>query len=244
MFEQLFTCSRTVKRYSDGPLLEERLRYLAHCAAQGSTRSSLRLIAQHQLVLIEYLHLETADSITIQQIEAAANVWVKRQPQLHTHNATDYRYARLRFISDGRQWLSFLGRLRGQGATRRPYTHLNEGFAENMVREKGLSQHTIRIRCWQVEQFLERFWEQHQSFDEVTIADIDAAIACKGSQDGYARTSIQNYVNAVRAFFRYAEQQGWCSSGLSEAIMAPRLYADEGLPKGPTWVDGGCPDPC
>ena len=237
MFEQLFTCSRTVKRYSDGQLLEERLRYLAHCAAQGSTRSSLRLIAQHQLVLIEYLHLETVDSITIQQIEAAANVWVKRQPQLHTHNATDYRYARLRFISDGRQWLSFLGRLRGQGATRRPYTHLNEGFAENMVREKGLSQHTIRIRCWQVEQFLERFWEQHQSFDEVTIADIDAAIARKGNQDGYARTSIQNYVNALRAFFSYAEQQGWCSSALTEAIMAPRLYADEGLPKGPTWVD-------
>ena len=237
MFEQLFTCPRTVKRYSDGPLLEERICYLAHCAAQGSTRSSLRLIAQHQLVLVEYLHLETTDSITIERIQAAANLWVQRQPQPHTHNAIDYRYGRLRFISDGRQWLTFLGRLYAQGTRRRPYTHLIEGFAESMVRDKGLSQHTIRIRCWHVEQFLERFWKQHQSLDEVTIADIDAAIARKGNQDGYARTSIQNYVNAVRAFFRYAEQQGWCSSGLSEAIMAPRLYADEGLPKGPTWVD-------
>jgi site-specific recombinase XerD len=237
MFEQLFTCPRTVKRFSGGPLLEERLRYLVHCAAQGSTRSSLRLIAQHQLVLVEYLHLETADSITIQQIQAAANSWVQRQPQPHTHNATDYRYARLRFISDGRQWLSFLGRLRGQGAIRRPYTHLIEGFAEDMVREKGLSQHTIRSRCGHVEQFLERFWEQHGSFVEVTIGDIDAAIARKGKQDGYARTSIQNYVNALRSFFRYAELRGWCSSGLAAAIMAPRLYAEEGLPKGPTWVD-------
>jgi integrase/recombinase XerD len=236
MFEQLFTCPRTVKRYSDGPLLEERLRYLAHCAAQGSTRSSLRLIAQHQLSLVEYLHLERTDSITIQQIQAAANSWVDRQPQPHTHNATDYRYARLRFISDGRQWLTYLGRLR-QDATHRPYTDLIEGFADYMLREKGLSQYTIRIRCWYVEQFLSRYWEQGRSFDLVSIADIDAAIARKGTQDGYTRKSIQGYVNALRAFFRYAEQRGWCRSGLTAAIMAPRLYADEGLPKGPTWDD-------
>jgi len=236
MFDQLFTSSRAVKRYVNSPLLEERLGYLAHCAAQGSTRSSLRLIAQHQLVLVEYLHLETTDSVTIEQIQAAANLWVERQPQPHTHNATDYRYARLRFVSDGRQWLDFLGRLRPQ-QMRRPYTQLVEGFADHMLREKGLSPHTIRIRCWHVEQFLNRYWEQDRSFDTVTITDIDAAIARKGAQDGYARTSIQHYVNALRAFFRYAEQRGWCSLGLAAAIMGPRLYADEGLPKGPTWDD-------
>jgi integrase/recombinase XerD len=237
MFDQLFTSPRTVERYCNSPLLEERLGYLLHSAAQGSTRSSLRLIAQHQLVLVEYLHLETSDSITIEQIQAAANLWVERQPQPHTHNATDYRHARLRFISDGRQWLTFLGRLRPQEAARRPYTDLIEGFADHMLREKGLSPHTIRIRCWYLEQFLNRYWEQGRSFDMVTIADIDAAIARKGAQDGYTRKSIQGYVNALRAFFRYAEQRGWCSSGLAAAIMAPRLYADEGLPKGPTWAD-------
>ena len=57
MFNQLFTSPRSLERYVSGPLLEERLRYLAHCAAQGSTRSSLRLIAQHQLAFIDYLHL-------------------------------------------------------------------------------------------------------------------------------------------------------------------------------------------
>ena len=52
MFDQLFTSPRSVGRYSSGPLLEERLGYLAHCAARGSTRSSLRLIAQHQLAWV------------------------------------------------------------------------------------------------------------------------------------------------------------------------------------------------
>jgi len=72
MFDQLFTSSRTVERYSNSPLLEERLRYLAQCAAQGSTRSSLRLIAQHQVVLVDYLRLQTTNSITVEQIQAAA----------------------------------------------------------------------------------------------------------------------------------------------------------------------------
>ena len=35
MFHQLFTSSKAVDRHSKGPLLEERLRYLTHCAEQG-----------------------------------------------------------------------------------------------------------------------------------------------------------------------------------------------------------------
>jgi site-specific recombinase XerD len=106
-----------------------------------------------------------------------------------------------------------------------------------MADEKGLSPNTIRIRRWHLEQFLARFWQEHQCFDKISIADIDAAIARKGDQDGYARTSIKSYATALRAFFRYAEQRGWCAVGLATAIMSPRLYADEGLPKGPSWTD-------
>jgi len=237
MFDQLFTSRKAVDRYSNSPLLEERLRYLTHCAAQGSTRSSLRLVAQHQLVLVDYLHLQETDLLTVEEVEAAAARWVVRQPQPYTHNAADYRHARWRFISDARLWLSFLGRLRIVEAPHRPYSSLVEGFTDHMIREKGLSPYTARIRCWCVEQFLSRFWEQHQSFDEVTIADIDRAVARKGNEDGYARTSIQGYINSLRAFFCYAERRGWCRPGLAAAIMSVHLFADEGLPKGPAWSD-------
>jgi site-specific recombinase XerD len=120
---------------------------------------------------------------------------------------------------------------------RRPYEYLIEEFTDHMIREKGLSSFTVRVRCWFVEQFLNGLWERQRSLDEVTIADIDAAIARKGDHDGYARTSIQNYINSLRAFFRYAEQRGWCRPGLAAAIMSVHLFADEGLPKGPTWND-------
>jgi hypothetical protein len=66
MFDQLFIAARAVSRHSKGPLLEERLRYLAYRAAQGSTRSSLRLVAQHLLVFVEQFHLETTDDVTLE----------------------------------------------------------------------------------------------------------------------------------------------------------------------------------
>jgi integrase/recombinase XerD len=235
MFDQLFKSPRAVERHSGSPLLDERLRYLAHCAAQGSTKSSLRLIAQHLLVFIDYLPLGAADAISVAQIHVAADLWIGRQP--HPHTVTDYRYGRMRFISDAKQWLSFLGRLRPMELPRRPYSHLIEEFRDHMVRERGLSRHTIRTRCWYLEQFLGRFWQQQRPFYEVSIADIDAAIARKGDQDGYARASIKSYATALRAFFRYAEQRGWCTAGLAAAVMSPRLFAEAGLPKGPSWPD-------
>jgi hypothetical protein len=81
MFEQLFTMPRAVERYFRAPFLEERLAISPIARAGGSTRSSLRLIAQHQLVLIDYLHLLTAESVTVDEIRAAADSWVSREPQ-------------------------------------------------------------------------------------------------------------------------------------------------------------------
>ena len=233
MFDQLFKSPRAIDRHSGSPLLEERLRYLAHCAEQGSTRSSLRHIAQHLLVFVDLLDLEAGDEVSLEQIQKAAIKWVGSQP--YAHNMTDCWYGRMRFISDAKQWLGFLGRLRLPEVRPRPYAYLIEEFSAYMIRDRGLARETVRIHCWHLRQFLERFWQQQRPFGDVSIRDIDAAIARKGEQDGYARTSIAHYVATLRVFFRYAEQRGWCAHGLAAAIMSPRLFADEGLPKGPSW---------
>jgi site-specific recombinase XerD len=100
-----------------------------------------------------------------------------------------------------------------------------------------LSPHTLRLRCWHLDQFLSRFWQHQRPFHQIGITDIDAAIARKGEQDGYARASIKTYVTALRSFFRYAESRGWCAPGLAAAIMSPRLFAEAPLPTGPAWDD-------
>jgi len=43
--------------------------------------------------------------------------------------------------------------------------------------------------------------------------------------------------DALRAFFRYAEQRSWCKPGIAAGILSPRLYVHEGLPEGPQWKD-------
>jgi hypothetical protein len=61
-----------------------------------------------------------------------------------------------------------------------------------------LAQSTVRLHRWYIAQFLERFWQQKRSFDSMCIRDIDAAIARKGEQQSYCRTSIAHYVGALR----------------------------------------------
>jgi hypothetical protein len=80
------------------------------------------------LVFIDLLNLETGDDVNIEQIRAAAVRWVGSQPC--AHNRTDCRYGRMRFISDAKQWLGFLGRLQVPEVPPRPYAYLVEAFAE------------------------------------------------------------------------------------------------------------------
>jgi integrase/recombinase XerD len=235
MFDQLFTSPRAVERHSKSPLLEERLRYLVHCAAQGSTRSSLRLIAQQLVVFVEQFDLERTHDVSLSAIQNAANVWVGSSR--YAHSTTDGSWGRTRFITEAKKWLKFLGRLHLPVAPRRPYTPLIDEFCDHLIRDRGLAEATVRDLRWHIAQFLERFRQENRPFSGVCIGDIDAAIARKGEHDLYSRVSIAHYVTALRVFFRYAELRGWCSRGLAAGIMGPRVFADEGLPKGPSWED-------
>jgi len=235
MFDQLFKAQSARERHLNAPLIDERIRYLSHWAAQGSIRSSLRVRAQDLLIIIEYLDLETSGEIDEEQINKAAERWARRQPP--PARVIDFRYGKLRFISHARQWLAFLGRLHQPELPRQPFAYLIEEFAGYMKEERGLSPVTVRKRCQHVTQFLSRFDEQHRPFSEISILDIDAAIARKGEQDAYSRSSMRTYANALRAFFHYAEQHRWCAPGLAAAIMSPCLFAEEQLPKGPSWED-------
>ena len=154
MFNQLFTSRQAIDHHENGPMLEDRLRYLAHCAARGSTRSSLRLIAEHLLVFIKQFDLETQHDVRLEQIQQAAKIWVGSRPQ--AHGMTDCSYGRMRFVSDAKKWLAFLGRLRLPPSPFRPYTGLIDQFCDHLSRERGLAQATIRISRWYISQFLDR----------------------------------------------------------------------------------------
>jgi hypothetical protein len=83
MFQQLFERSHSLNRQLTGPLLEERLRYLHHCAQQGFVSSTLREIAIYQLVVIRYLHLTNQRKVSLPEIETAAVRWARRRSKLY-----------------------------------------------------------------------------------------------------------------------------------------------------------------
>jgi site-specific recombinase XerD len=51
----------------------------------------------------------------------------------------------------------------------------------------------------------------------------------------WSRSSLRTSAKMLRSWFGYCEARGWVRSGLSEAILLPRIYRHEGLPLGPTW---------
>jgi integrase/recombinase XerD len=181
-------------------------------------------------VIVDLMNLPPDGVIDGKNIEEAAHRWAHRQP---SHYALkDAERVRRQFIRTAKRWFGFLGRLK------RPqipvYQNFIDDFAHYMEDERALSDATIQKRCGCMQQFFSCYCRDGRLAD-ISITQIDEAVAHKGSQDHCQRTSIKSYADSLRAFFRYAESQGWCRSGLAAAIMAPRVYCEEALPQGPSW---------
>lgn len=234
MFTEIFELSATAQFHLAQPLARARLDYLTHCAQQGFRSATLRKTAQFLLVIIKYLDLQEEGDISIEQIKAAADRWATRKPRHHkTKSPTGPRQS---FASIALRWLRFLGRLRAPLIQQHPCTNLINTYVEHMERDKGLSLATIKLESYYVKDFLHRFCNPPRSLRSLSVADLDEAFLEK-SRGGYTRTSLCVFSKSLRAFFRYAEGEGWCKTGLAEAIVSPREYKYESLPAGPSWND-------
>jgi integrase/recombinase XerD len=235
MFEQLFKGPHALTCQRKGPLVEERLRYLAHCAEQQMSPGTLRRIAIYTLVVAKALRLadRPGELITRAEIEAEADRWANRHPRPPAMRET--RLSRLRFTGYATRWLTFLGRLQPPTAAPRPYVEHVAEFSDYMLRQRGLSPSTAKDRCRDIHEFLARIDEAGLRLDALTVSQVDELLARKIRDEGYARVSVQTYASNLRAFFRYAEGRGWCRAGLAAAIMSPRVFPDETLPAGLSW---------
>jgi hypothetical protein len=235
-FDQLFSFPRAIERHVNAPFLDERLRFLRHLASQGSSKVTLRIKAYKLMTIVEYLPLERKGAIGKSEIKKAIERWAGRQPQL-AGVLESIHAERNSWLSLAIVWLGFLGRLRQPAVARGLHTQMVEEFLKSMSEEQGLSPATIEIRRQHVTQFLARFGQNHRPFRNISILDIDAAIARKGDEDAYSRSSLKIYTGSLRAFLRFAAERAWCPPGLAEAIVSPRIFADEQLPQGPSWEE-------
>lgn len=235
MFERLFDRPITVARQRAGPLLEERLRYLSHLADQGVARHSLQVRAYYLLVVAQCLRLaeRPGELISSGEIERQAHLWAQ---QPGPRKVVGSKCQRVTFRRHATQWLQFWGRLQPLADTPHRYAERIAAFADFLSGEKGLAPTTIRACCSRIREFLDQLGSAaSDSLGTITVTQVDEALARYVAAGGYSRTTVQEIVGKLRAFFRYAERCHWCRPGLVAALKAPRVFAQGSLPVCPTW---------
>lgn len=232
MIDTLFAYPATVARHRAAPLIAERERFLANCAERGYNRTGLRKIAWMLLAIASSLSVSKR-KIPIVEIEHAAR---RRSVRFNRHKAGRGNCAGTQqlFVRIATAWLDFLGRLAPKALPRSPFAPQIEAFERFMREERGLSAVTILSRCQRTGNFLISLHPRVRSVEQITVLQVDRYLV-RQSDRGWTRASLATLAADLRSFFHYAEAQHWCKAGIAAAIDSPRLYSDEGLPRGPDW---------
>ena len=233
MFEKLYTKPSILSRHKKAPYKEERERYLRHCEQEGYALLTLQNIARELYWVVQKLLIPVESGVTLKQVEAVARGWTERER--YWGQPLNHQCIRSRFVKAARAWLLFLGCWR-ESEPFVPFCNLVEDFKTWMKDERGFTFQTIRVRCSYVNQFLRWYSNRSRQISDVCIKDVDAFLSAYGNK-GNCRISVKDMATELKAFFKYAGAQGWCSSSIATEIHGPRIFAQEQLPLGPSWDD-------
>jgi integrase/recombinase XerD len=236
MLRTLLRLERTfyAHRQEQAPLPEEREAFLEHLLRQGTSLAAARSVAWQLLNVIRLLRLTRLRTVRVEEIENAAQRWRRRQRS--NPNVGSCKHSASFFVYVAKKWLRFAGVLKEPATPRQRFADEVDEFARWMTEERGLAALTTRSHQRKAAQFLKWVSERHRSLAAVRLRDVDDFLIFKGT-NGWSRKSARGYADVLRAFFRYAEQRGWCEPGIAGGIISPKLYAHEGLPEGPQWKD-------
>ena len=138
---------------------------------------------------------------------------------------------RKRLLGHACAWLRYLGYL-CEPSVPIPFGSRLLEYCDWAKQQRGLTDSSIYYFRGTIRRFLCWYGPIGRQLSSVHATDIDAYLAF-GSARGWARVTIHNVVSALRAFFRYGAQEGWCPRHLADTVQGPRIYAQERLPAGP-----------
>lgn len=233
MFEELFVYPKVIARHRDGPEAAKRLSYLKHLADQGAARSTLLRTVRELPIIAAWLDIAGGRLVSRIEIDAAAQCWARCQ---HQRNRASGGWSRKAFNDVAVAWLGFLGQLEPVANEPKSFCEKVDDFIAYGRDERGLSASTLVLQRWYVEAFFGHLCSDKSLLTDITIAEVDAYFETKRRR-GWSRASIAKSAHVLRAFFRHAQRRQWCPAGIADAIDAPRLFREEGLPRGPAWSD-------
>lgn len=232
MFGTLFKYPAVQRRHREGPLAHARQRFLEDCERQGYSRTMLGKIAWVLLSLAWAIDSKPGP-LTSRDIDLAIDHRTKFRCRPARSN--EGPSSRQLFRHFAIAWARSMGRFKEATRNCRFAAYL-DAFESHMLSERGLSPVTIGTCRERLTWLFDELPSRRRSLLDIRIADIDAFIAKKHG-NGWTRRSLGVLAGSLRCFFRYAESQGWCATGLAAGIEGPRLYEREGIPEGPSWQD-------
>lgn len=233
MFETLFRYPAVRQRHADGPLATERAAYLAGLAARGHAPGTLLKCARYCLAIAHQLQSAASDrSFTTADVDRLAGVWAARR--VSDGHAAAEQWPREHFRAIATEFLRMLGRWTPPPAVVQPYAQEIDDFVMTEQRDRLRSPRTTRNRRWHIERFLSYLVQRTGTLAAVTPVHLDAYLQHAAAR--WSRVSLRSAAFALRVWFRHCEARGWVRSGLSAAILIPRVYRDEGIPIGPSWA--------
>lgn len=230
MFEQLFT-QQAAARHRSARYAAERERYLRHLTMQHYSVTSVRRAAHDLLAIVLQTDLACRQHVTIGEIQEAT----RRRRSLHQGcKQRSSKYVREDLRRTATAWMSFLGKLAADPGPASRFAPILQQFEAFLRDERGLALSTVKRCCRHAGRLLDHLIKEGRSLRRVRLEDIDSYLTAL-TATGWRRTSLPGAADAVRSFLRFAQTRGLCPLGLADAVAAPRIYADEGLPEGMEW---------
>ncbi|MBT9504775.1 MAG: tyrosine-type recombinase/integrase [Burkholderiaceae bacterium] len=225
MFENFFVDDATIARHREGPLLDERLRYLLHCTSVGATLHTQRNRARALLRVANMLTAHDHGSVAAERLH---ELLAKCKPQFASHTAAN-------LINIARPWLKFIDWW-DQPVPPIAFAEPLDRFVAWMRDERGLTACTVEQWRYRTANFLR--WCEQSGLDLATLEprDIDLYFVTYGAQR-WSRISAGHIARMLRVFFKHAAETGACSTRLASSILSHRRYRDETLPYALGWND-------
>lgn len=235
MFEQFVTRRKHLQLHRQGPMREERERYLRHLLEEGRALETFKIAAGYILHAAMLLDLKPGQVVNEEQLRALGRKWRdgnfrgglgRRKPSAHTIRI---------FLGRIRHWLTFSGRM-DRPQTHGPFDDLIQDFLEFKRAEHGWSDCTVDIYRRDIRLFLS--WAARRVGR--SLRTLDAPTLTTYMQEPqfarWSRCSIASHICHLRVFLRWLGGRRGCEPTLWDCIHAPRLYRYERYPQGPTWT--------
>ena len=221
-------------RLNEAPLRAEREMFLTHLREQGTTEEQVRILATRVVEINRLLGMTKVRMIHTSELEESINQELQNLRTHKTRKVAPSTAFTLR--TTAKKWLRFNECLVVMEKPAPPFDGILLKFATHVQSVRGEHASSLRNLLGKVGHFLDWAAQRHSAITEVTLNDIDDWFHIK-RQAGMQPRSVAAYSNSLRAFYRWANVEGWTEQKIAVGLKSPPIPPVDRTPKGPSWKD-------